>query len=554
MSFYSDASLVLIPSGYKDQKVYSAVPTDGSGDLVFSRASSATRVASDGLIEKVRTNLALYSEQLDNAYWIKAGSPTITVTANAGTAPDGTTTADRCSATSVATSSRVYTTTTWGGGEYTLSLYVKNNGGTNTNFRFSYYDSVSQYFSPTITLTNEWQRVTYTFTPAAGAGGFWLVNTPSESGNLDLLAWGAQLETGVATDYIATTSAAVSVGPVSGLPRLDYLNSTCPRLLLEPQRTNLLLNNLSIIGNTDSGQATPIVSPDGYENGRLPIPSSTSSRFEFIFAGGVFASGTVLTYSWFVKTVSTPASPSPTTGQLSQFSVSVNATAGTPTKLADYGNGWERWSITYTIVDGSLQSRLRAYYGGIIGVGNSAIAYYGHQIEQGTYATSLIPTLGTSVTRVADAAEKTGISSLIGQTEGTLFLDFVFSRATESFAYFAIQNASATSRVRITYTASSNTMQLDLVISGSASVLNTFNPVDGTRYKMAIGYKSGDSVAYRNGVQVGTQAATFTFTDLSILTYDNPAAAGTQVISGRHNQTLLFPTRLSNSDLAALTA
>jgi hypothetical protein len=57
MSFYSDASLVLIPSGYKDQKVYSAVPTDGSGDLVFSRASSATRVQSDGLIEKVRTNL-----------------------------------------------------------------------------------------------------------------------------------------------------------------------------------------------------------------------------------------------------------------------------------------------------------------------------------------------------------------------------------------------------------------------------------------------------------------------------------------------------------------
>jgi hypothetical protein len=96
-------------------------------------------------------------------------------------------------------------------------------------------------------------------------------------------------------------------------------------------------------------------------------------------------------------------------------------------------------------------------------------------------------------------------------------------------------------------------MQIDLIIGGSASIINTFSPVDGTRYKIAIGYKSGDSVGYLNGVQVGTQAATFTYTDLSILTYDNPAAAGQQVISGRHNQTLLFPTRLSNASLAELT-
>ena len=48
---------------------------------------------------------------------------------------------------------------------------------------------------------------------------------------------------------------------------------------------------------------------------------------------------------------------------------------------------------------------------------------WGAQIEEGAYATSYIPTLGASVTRVADAASKTGISSLIGQTEGTLFVE-----------------------------------------------------------------------------------------------------------------------------------
>ena len=74
MSLFTDASLVMIPSGIKDQKVYSVTPTDGSGDLTFSRASNATRVNSSGLVEKVRTNLILQSNQFDNAYWNKTAA------------------------------------------------------------------------------------------------------------------------------------------------------------------------------------------------------------------------------------------------------------------------------------------------------------------------------------------------------------------------------------------------------------------------------------------------------------------------------------------------
>jgi hypothetical protein len=179
--------------------------------------------------------------------------------------------------------------------------------------------------------------------------------------------------------------------------------------------------------------------------------------------------------------------------------------------------------------------------------------FWGAQLEASSYATSLIPTTSASATRVADVAQKTGISSLIGQTEGTVFADFVFSRATDEYAYFSIQNTSASSRVRITYTRSTNTMQIDLVIGGSPSVIHTFNPTDLQRYKIAIGYKSGDSIAYINGASVGTQSATFTFTDLSSLNYDNPAASGTQPMTGKHNQTILFPTRLTNAELASLT-
>ena len=58
MSLLNKASLIQIPSGYKDGTLYSAKPTNGDGDFTFSRGSNlaATRVNSEGLIEKGREN------------------------------------------------------------------------------------------------------------------------------------------------------------------------------------------------------------------------------------------------------------------------------------------------------------------------------------------------------------------------------------------------------------------------------------------------------------------------------------------------------------------
>jgi hypothetical protein len=106
-------SLALIPSGYKASKVYSVLPTNGTGDFTFTRSGNATRVNSEGLIELVttnvprlnyplidgvvngcpslllepqRTNLIQYSEDFSQGYWTKDGS---SVTSGF-TSPDGT--------------------------------------------------------------------------------------------------------------------------------------------------------------------------------------------------------------------------------------------------------------------------------------------------------------------------------------------------------------------------------------------------------------------------------------------------------------------------------
>ena len=78
MSTYNDASLIYYPSGYKAGKAYSLKPTDGSGDLTFTRASSATRVNEQGLIETASvispTELITNGDFATDTSWTKIGS------------------------------------------------------------------------------------------------------------------------------------------------------------------------------------------------------------------------------------------------------------------------------------------------------------------------------------------------------------------------------------------------------------------------------------------------------------------------------------------------
>ena len=76
-NLFEAASLVTIPSGIKDGKLYSIKPEDGSGDFTFSRdgagASPATRVNSQGLIEKGRENIILQSNQFEPIWHLDLG-------------------------------------------------------------------------------------------------------------------------------------------------------------------------------------------------------------------------------------------------------------------------------------------------------------------------------------------------------------------------------------------------------------------------------------------------------------------------------------------------
>jgi hypothetical protein len=555
MSFYTDASLVLIPSGYKTSKVYSAKPVDGSGDLTFSRSNdTATRVASNGLIERVRTNLLSYSNDFSNAYWIKSDA---SVTSGQG-GYDGTTNAWKLTpnASNVGhyTYANIVTT-----GLLTFSVYAKPDG---YNFILLYAGGYGGTFFDISTGTiggNLGSAPSATKIEAAGNGFYrcsitvpssadvaiFAANTISSyvftgNGTSGVLIQSAQYETGdIATDYIATTSAAVSVGPVANLPRLDYSGgATCPKLLLEPQRTNLYNYSEQLdqwLTSSATVTANYAVSPDGYTN---------ADRVQFAAGGLVYVSGTG---SAGENTLSVYAKA--TNGVSAKFSFFANGAVTFSSDQTATGE-WQRFTFTYTY--SAVTAGLS-----VATTGADDVIFYGFQHEIGDYETSYIPTLGSASTRGSDACSKTGISSLIGQTEGTIFWEgkvgfnnsevYVFLQNTLGDSIvdsIFIQRASG---VGVVFNIYDSSTQVVSISGGTYSI--------GQNLKIAAAYKLNDVVLYVNGVQIGTDtsAAIPATTSMQLGAY--PALPTTELyMSDNVKQTLLFKTRLSNSDLATLTA
>ena len=563
--FYDNASLVVIPSGYKAGTVYAQKPLTTDGQLAFTRTGdTATRVNSAGLIEKVRTNLFLQSEAF-NVTWSKSAGITLT---SGQTDPFGGTDAFLVSFNTTLGNSISQSLSVVSGVKYTMSAYIK--GVDLTGLRMIVAGNSSASVMSQV-INGTWVRVVITGT-AATTGS--LTNQIARSDNtLDqsFYIYGAQIETGdVATDYIPTTTAAVSVGPVANVPRLDYLGSTCGKLLLEPQRTNLVtyseqLDNAAWTKNEITLTANFATSPDGYTNADRAMETSADAYHDIL---GSFSatSGTVYTASCFVKSAGQNfiyIYISTGTAAAVKFNLSTGTVIGTAlgtvvgSKITNYGNGWYRCEVSYTAgatttatISVSTTNSTALSLAPYIGDPTKGILVYGYQVEAGAYATSLIPTLAASATRGADACSKTGISSLIGQTEGTLFAEFTIGRTPASTDRVAILS-DGTGNERIGISLGAAGLLYMFVVDGNATqaeIIRT-GTTAGT-YKVAAAYKANDFVFYVNGVQVGTDTAG-TIPSCSRLDIGNQLGVGQ--LGGGVNQALLFPTRLTNAELAELT-
>ena len=251
-------SLLIVPARFKTGKLYTQIATTSagvvlasSGDFNVTRATTATRFNSAGLIESVASgvprldyftsggtagcpallveasgsNALSYSEEFDNAAWGKSAMTVSTGTTALFTAPDGTTNADKIIATSgnvahninrsgIASAAYTFSVFAKAGEESVISLWLR---GASVKAEFNLVSGTVSNITTTSARIenygNGWYRCTVYDSTAGttahvyGRGGAAYAGNGSDGFYL----WGAQLETGsVATSYIPTTAAAVT--------------------------------------------------------------------------------------------------------------------------------------------------------------------------------------------------------------------------------------------------------------------------------------------------------------------------------------------------------
>ena len=243
-------SIAMIPSGYKDEKVYSVLPTNGDGDFTFARTTIATRVNSNGLIEEVgigkprldysdgacpslllertATNFAVYSEAISTSY----STNNLTQTPNYGISPDGNLTSTRAVLDNLTDSRTSFNNTSLvNGTEYTFSAYYKGVIG-QTTYMYFLSSAGGVNASKEIVFNGQWQRESITFTAGSANNFTYIVDVrQGTSTATDFEVWGVQVEeNSYSTSYIKNEGTALGVTRVadsaSGSGNDTVINST----------------------------------------------------------------------------------------------------------------------------------------------------------------------------------------------------------------------------------------------------------------------------------------------------------------------------------------
>jgi len=488
--------------------------------LSFSRAGNAMYYDSTGALTWAPANLVKYSQDFSkNAsgewvdYW--AGPSSRTANTTAVTDPLGGNTVTRLvlpSYTSNQTPGVVQYTASTAGRKVISSVWARGASGgeiiaisgDDTNFT-SY------------TLTTSWQRISNVV--SGGASQMDIVSYLGSSGaSQTIYLWGAQSELATYQQspraYIPTTSAAVYQ------PRYDYDPSTTPAtprgMLIEEQRVNLIsLSQAISTWGSNSGftpTANAAIAPDGTQTASLMVPSATAP---YMLRQGTIAS-TVCTASVYAKaTGSTNRWLSFTDFGASSSKVwfdLYNGVVGTVTavysgSITYVGNGWYRcvFSQTAAAANPYIEMHVSNANTSTTAVvdGVSGIYLWGAQLEAGSFATSYIPTVASSVTRAADVAQLTGsaLTTLQG-TQMTLAAEAVSSVATNRYLINARKISGG--NYGDYYSLGSLSSEVNVATVNQATLTYIPAPTTTTIFRAAFAIKANDFAAVANNGTVQT--------------------------------------------------
>ena len=510
MSLLDDVRIVVTPNGYKARTLFAAIPSDGAADMDVTRATAATRVDENGLVN--------YAEVIGGELVEDGNFPTGTSEWTYSTPPwtisGGSANCDGTVSFSPINQLNLLTI----GKQYKMLVDVSLTSG---QLRIQEGSTILQTY--TVVGSN---TVEYYFTATGTSISFKTAST-AFVGSIDN----------------------VSVKEVTrdNVPRIDYTGGGCPHILAEPQRTNVNTDSQDFSKSfyiKDSGVSvgdTNFVSPSGESN---------ATQIEVNNNGRIYANVTSDTYasSVFIKA-----------GTFAYFKiggVNIDLVAGTNANgtIESLGSGWFRVGINYT---GNRPFQIQAYPDGTYSSHTTDGNYYiwGSQIEAGSYATSYIPTSGSTVTRNQDIFTRDGIGSLINSQEGVLFAEIAALSNDGTNRYLTLTNGSTNERVALLFSGNTNQIR-SIIFSSSQGVnvsLSTFSYDVLNFNKIAVRFKSGDFALYVNGTKVDSSTVTGEISSdtLNRLAFD--VGNDTLNLFAKVKQLQVYESALTDVQLAALT-
>ena len=394
-----------------------------------------------------------------------------------------------------------------------------------------------------------------------GSGTFTAYVSSTNGYSFKLLA-----EAGVEADITNITT--IQITTDTNLPRINYEgfsydgsgnvvpDSGCGSWLWEPQSTNLLpyssdFSQWSVVNASLNANET--ISPDGTQNASKLNATSVSSRIQqsLSFSG-------VNTISIFVKYAGddvTVRFERNTSNDRCSFDVSSLGVVfnSAETGIIDYNveefsNDWYRISCSY---DGGNYFQFNWDITG----NNGSVYIWGAQAENLSYASSLIPTEGSTVTRNQDVCTNGGSLASINSTSGTLYFEGKRLSLLGSKRTISISDGSLNNYLYIQFQGVSNTVRIfyKTVENGQVLLLNhaLTSPIEFGKY--AFKWSDANFSLWVNGVKELEQLTGNTATSNVFNTIGFSLGNAADKFFGKTKAVAVWKEALSDEEITELT-
>ena len=344
--------------------------------------------------------------------------------------------------------------------------------------------------------------------------------------------------------------------------RIDYKDSAKGVALLENSSTNLVTYSEDFsqsywtkTASTITSNAT--ISPDGSLNADKLV-ENTENVAHITFASPTITLGNN-TFSVFAKAAERRVLgiEFPSNGILVSFDlidgVFVNQQANPDNfSITPFSNGWYRIDITENLTSNSVVSlSLRDENGNRVyqGDGTSGVYIWGAMLEENSFATSYIPTSGSTVQRQADVVNGSGNSEVFNDSEGVLFFN-LNTLDTSSVPVFSLSDGTFSNEIEFAYYGTNQWNVISRVGGANTSVVGTVN---GDAYsKFLVSYTSSNFKVFLNGFLIGSNTMASAFSGLKKINFSYPDEANP--FYGKTKEIGYYDTALTDEELEYLTS